>query len=281
MKYHFLPRLSSMFAVWLLLVAWGLSAPQIGDLGNVLFLILISVPLSMSGAEAAFYRRHAFRNEYLIQPSWLHRLMGLEPLILGIEIVKALLLALLLMIGTVALSAREWALLLLDVLVLSLLMPRMPALLYSSVKPTYLYAMSRRWAIWFSTLLLWGESVLALALTRCDDYRALSWEDAVAYSAGPDTTPDATGVVAIMRRIDSGAEGLASWSSHQLLHASSVDLAQTIVATMTLISVLLMWFLLAWAYSRALVGTLARVMAIWRPRPPRREGRDVFDSWWL
>jgi len=134
MKYHFLPRLSSMFAVWLLLVVRNLSARHIGDLGNIGFLILISVPLSMSGAEAAFYRRHAFRNEYLIQRSWLHRLMGLEPLILGIEIAKALLLAALLMVGTVALSVREWALLLLGVLVLSLLMPRMPALLHSSVK---------------------------------------------------------------------------------------------------------------------------------------------------
>ncbi len=34
---------------------------------------------------------------------------------------------------------------------------------------------------------------------------------------------------------------------------------------MTLVSVLLMWFLLAWAYSRALVGALARVMEIGEP----------------
>jgi hypothetical protein len=50
---------------------------------------------------------------------------------------------------------------------------------------------------------------------------------------------------------------------------------------MALVSVLLMWFLLAWAYSRALLGTLARVMEIWRPRPPRRERGDVFESWWV
>ena len=281
MKYHFLPRLSSMFAVWLVLVAWSLSAQHIGDLGNLLFLLVIAVPLAMSGAEAAFYRRHAFRNEYLIQPSWLHRLMGLEPLILGLEIVKALLLAVLLMIGTVALSVREWALLLLDVLLLSLLMPRMPALLHSSVKRTYLYAMSRRWAIWFSTLLLWGESLLALVLTDSDDYRDLSWDDVVAYTMGSGTATDATGLVALMRRIDAGAEGLASWSSHQLFHGATVDLAQTLVATMTLAAVCGLWFLLAWAYSRALIGALARVMEIWRPRPPRREGGDVFENWWL
>jgi hypothetical protein len=281
MKYQFLPRLSSMFAVWLLLVSWNLSAPHIGDLGNLVFLVHISVPLSMSGAEAAFYRRHAFRNEYLIQPSWFHRLMGMEPLILGIEIAKALLLAVLLMVGTVALSVHEWALLLLDVLILALLMPRMPALLHSSVNRTYLYAMSRRWAIWFSTLLLWGESVLALLLANSDDYRGLSWEDAVAYSTSPETAADATGVIAVMRRIDAGADGLASWSSYQLLHTANVDLAQMLVATMALVSVLLMWFLLAWAYSRALLGTLARVMEIWRARPPRRGGRDVFENWWL
>jgi hypothetical protein len=207
--------------------------------------------------------------------------MGMEPLILGIEMAKALLLAVLLMVGTVALSVHEWALLLLDVLVLSLLMPRMPALLHSSVKRTYLYAMSRRWAIWFSTLLLWGESVLALVLANSNDYRDLSWEDAVAYSTNSETATDVNGVVAVMLQIDAGAEGLASWSSHQLLHAANVDLAQTLVATMTLVSVLPRWFLLAWAYSRKMVEALARVMEIWRPRPPRRERGDVFESWWV
>ena len=50
---------------------------------------------------------------------------------------------------------------------------------------------------------------------------------------------------------------------------------------MTMAFVRLLWFFLASAYSRALVGTMARVMEIWRLRPPRREGRDVFESWWL
>jgi hypothetical protein len=52
-----------MFAVWLILVVWNLSARHIGDLGNIVFLLVISVPLAMSGAEAAFSRRRAFRNE--------------------------------------------------------------------------------------------------------------------------------------------------------------------------------------------------------------------------
>ena len=56
---------------------------------------------------------------------------------------------------------------------------------------------------------------------------------------------------------------------------------QVLAAAMTMAFVPLQWFFLAWAYSRALVGTMARVMQIWRSRPPRREGRDVFESWWL
>ncbi len=183
------------------------------------------------------------------------------------------------MVGTVALTVREWALLLLDVFLLSLLMPRMPALLHGSVKRTYLYAISRRWAVWFSTLLLWGESLLTLFMAHNDDYRELSWDDAVGYSTG--ASPDTHGVAAMMLRINAGAEGLASWSVQQLLYGPGGDLAQTLVAVMTLVSVLLMWFLLAWAYSRALVGALARVMEIWRPRQSPHEAESSFERWWV
>lgn len=200
-------------------------------------------------------------------------------MILGSEIVKALLLSLLLLIGTVVLTVREWAVLLLDVIVLALLMPRVPGLLHEAVNQTYLYAMSRRWAIWFSTGLLWLDSVLVLALRTKDDYRGLDWTDAVAYSTSAARSSADGGVFALMSRIDAGVDGLAIWASYQLLHGAG-ELAEGVAAAMVLIGVLSIWFALAWAYSRAIVGATARPLAVWRPRRYHNAG-NAYEPWWI
>lgn len=262
------------------MVIWNLSARYIGDLGNLLFLLVIAVPVAMSGLEGACYRRHAFRNECLLAPSWLYRLVGLDLLIVGAEVVKALLLGLLLMVGTVSLTVREWSVLFLDVFVLALLMPRVPGLLHQTVNRVYLYAMSRRWAIWFSTALLWLDSVLALSLGINNDYRGLSWAQAVAYSTTVGPSVDDGSIVALMLRVDAGIDGLASWASYQLLYGVS-DLAEGLAAAMVLIGVLFVRFGLAWAYSRALVGAMARPFEFCRPRPSRSDGGDAYEPWWM
>jgi hypothetical protein len=231
----------------------------------------------MSGLEAAFYRRHAFRNEYLNGPSWLSWVIGSEPLIFVGEIAKALLLAVLLMIATLSLQPREWALLIGVVLVLALLMPRLPGLLQGAVKDTYLYALSRRLAIWVSTALLWLESMLMVVLVGNDDFRGLSWLDAVNYSMTPTAGTDDSSLVSLMLRIDAGVDGLASWASYRLLHGE-VDLPQAVTALLVLVAGVSLWLLLAWAYSRALVGATARPLAIWRPRP-RRRADTVPEHW--
>jgi len=277
MKYSIVPRLLSMLAVWAALLAWQLTAADIGVAGSVLFAALITLPLAMSGLEAAFYRRHAFRNEYMSGPSWLSRVIGSKPLIFGIEIAKALPLALLLLIATLSLQPREWALLIGGVLVLAFLMPRLPGLLQGAVKGTYLYALSRRLAIWVSTALLWLESMLMLVLVGNDDFRGLSWLDAVNYSMTPTAGTDDASLVSLMLRIDAGVDGLGHWASYRLLHGEP-DLPQTVTALLVLGAVMGLWFLLAWAYSRALVGATARPLAIWRPRP--RRGADTAPEHW-
>jgi hypothetical protein len=280
MKYCLVPRLFSMMGVWLLLLSWGLGADLIGPAGHLLSLLLIAVPLAMSGAEAVFYKRHAFRNQYLTGPSWLYRLMGLEPLIFTVEIIKALGLAALLMVATLALQLREWALLLLNVFVLALLMPRLPGLLHRTVRPTYLHVLSRRLAIWVSTALLWLQSLLVLALDQNDDYRGLTWTEAVEYSIAPTASSGGDDPVSIMLRIDAGVQGLSAWAGYRLLHGEPAP-AQTLAAVLVVGAVAALWFLLAWAFSRALIGVMARPLAIWRPRPRQRDDGDVFETWWL
>jgi hypothetical protein len=273
-----LPRLASMLLVWLLLLLWFLSAERIGPAGALVFLVLLAVPVTMSGTEAAFCRRYAFRSEYFTGPSWLDRLMGMEPVVFVAESVKALLLTALLMTMTLSLTLRGWSVLLLDVVILALLMPRLPGLLADAVKRTYLFALSRRLAIGLSTTLLWLESLALLLFAGGDDYRGLRWDEALRYSM-PDGTVTAQGLVDAMLRLHDGAEGLGRWATWALLQAP--DPAQRIAAALVLGALVLLWFLVALAYSRALIGALARPRAIWRPRPQRRTGGDVFETWWL
>ncbi|WP_295882132.1 hypothetical protein [uncultured Thiohalocapsa sp.] len=278
MKSKMLPRMASMLAVWTVLLVWQLSAPHLGGLGLLVFLLLLAWPISMAGAESVFCRRHAFRSEYLAGRSWLYRLMGMEPLVLAVEAGKGLVLAALLMTVALSLNLRGWAVWLLDVLILAMLMPRLPGLLADAVKRTYLFALARRWAIWLSTLLLWLESVSVLLLRGGDDYRGLSWQEALAYSM-PDGRLAADGLVDAMVRSYAGMQGLAGWSLSVL--ADGADLAMRLEALLALGAVALLWLLVALAYSRALIGALARPLAIWRPRPRRRAGGDVLEAWWL
>jgi hypothetical protein len=278
-----LPRLASMLAVWVVLLVWQLSAPHLGAAGVTLFVLLLALPVTMSGAEWVFCRRQAFRREYLNGPSWLDRLLGLGPPVVLVETVKAVLLTLLLMTAVLSLDLRGWAVWLLDVLILAMLMPRLPGLLADVVRRTYLFTLARRWAIWFSTLLLWLEGVLGLMLEDGQHYRGLSWREALEYSM-PDGSLSAQGPADALWRLHAGADGLGAWSAAVLrtgADPTQADPTQQVAALMVLTVLVLVWFLVALAYSRALIGALARPLAVWRPRPRRGSQGDDFEAWWV
>jgi hypothetical protein len=275
-----LPRLVSMLAVWLVLLMWQLSAPHLGGPGVTLFALLLALPVTMSGAEWALCRRHAFRRECLSGPSWLDRLVGMGPPVILVETVKAVLLTLLLMTAVLSLDLRGWAVWLLDALILALLMPRLPGLLVDAVRRTYLFTLARRWAIWFSTLLLWLQGVLGLVLADGQHYRGLTWREALEYSM-PDGSLSAQGPADTILRLQAGAEGLGAWSAAVL--RAGTDPAQQVAALLVVTALVLVWLLVALAYSRALIGALARPLAVWRPRARPRPGSsaDSFEAWWV
>lgn len=278
-----LPRLASMLAVWVVLLVWQLSAPHLGGPGVMLFVLLLALPVTMSGAEWAFCRRHAFRREYLSGPSWLDRLLGLGPPVVLLEAVKAVLLTLLLMMAVLSLDLRGWAVWLLDVLILAMLMPRLPGLLADAVRRTYLFSLARRWAIWFSTLLLWLEGVLGLMLEDGQHYRGLTWREALEYSM-PDGSLSAQDPADALWRLQAGAEGLGAWSAAVLRSGAGptqADPTQQVAALMVVSLLVLVWLLVALAYSRALIGALARPLAVWRPRPRSGSKGDDFEAWWV
>lgn len=282
MRFQMLPRLLSMLAVWVILLMWQLSAPHLSGPGVALFALLLAVPVSMSGAEWALCRRHAFRREYLRGPSWLDRLVRMGPPVILLESVKAGLLTLLLMTAVLSLDLRGWAVWLLDVLILALLMPRLPGLLVDAVRRTYLFSLARRWAIWFSTLLLWLQGVLGLLLAGGQHYRGLSWREALEYSM-PDGSLSAQGPADAILRLQAGAEGLGAWSAAVL--RAGTDPTQQVAALLVVTTLVLIWLLVAFTYSRALIGALARPLAVWQPRPRPRprpgSGAESFEAWWV
>jgi hypothetical protein len=54
MKSELLPRLTSMLAVWAVLLAWQVAALQIGDWAIPFFLAVLAIPISLAGAERSF-----------------------------------------------------------------------------------------------------------------------------------------------------------------------------------------------------------------------------------
>lgn len=280
MKYQMVPRLTSMLAVWMALLVWQLSARHTGDLGVLLFLLLLAIPLTMSGVEWASCRRDAFRRQCLTSQGWLDRLVGLAPPVLAMEVAKSAALALLLLTTAVSLDLGRWAVWLLHVLILAMLMPRLPGLLADTVTDAYLFSLSRRAAIWFSTLLLWLEAVVVLLLANGDDYRGLSWREALEYSV-PEDVATAQGLVDVMLRLQAGADGMGAWAASVLrLDGNPVN---DWVAFLVLTALVLLRLLVAYAYSRALVGALARPLAVWRTRSRAGKRADVqaFEAWWL
>lgn len=281
MKYRFLARLGSMLLVWLLLLGWQRLAGFVGLPAYLVVALLVAVPLAMSGVEVAFCRRHAFREQYLNRTGWLWTLTGFAPLLVVVELLKALTLALVLVGASTALDLRGWMMLLLLVLVLSFLMPRLPGLLHDSVNPLYVYPLARRWAIWFGTLFLWCEAMLILLLVEDNDYRGLDWTGVIAYSMDLPTgvAGDASGaaLVNLLLHIDAGVAAAGAWARDYLLHGGG-DLAATLVALMALGGVALLYLMIAWAFSQAFVGVTARPRGVWAPKA--RSDVGVYEPWW-
>lgn len=264
MTYSDLPRLLTMAAVWLLMLTWQLHAERAVCAAALALLGVFTLLILFSGAEFALARRRTLLQECLEARGHLHRFLSHRVPLLVFGLLKSAALALLLLVSLLGFSARQWSVLFADVLLIGLLLPRFYLLLKGESREEYRFAMARRWAMWVSTLLLWAESMLVLLLTVAQDYDGLRWQEVVTYAA---TAPKVQ--CAFLQELSvliAAVEALGHWSVQNLAR-SLADLPQALMAFVSLLAAAGLSLALAYAYSRALLGAVARPWTMWRLRP--------------
>ncbi len=261
MRYHIVPRLATMTTVWVLLLLWFLIGSRTGCIGALVSLVVMTAILTLSGTEIAFTRRRMFLNECLLPEGWIHRALSGNAPALVWEVVKASFLAVFLLISTLAFEPRHWSLLLADVLLLSLLLPRLYAGLHGAAREQYRWVLARRWATWISAVVLWIESMFILLYTPSQNYMGLRWQEVVAYSTAQ-ATPSCP-LVGSLARVSAVTDALGTWGI-QNFWRTQTHLPDAIVSGVAVIGTAAIAFLLAWTYSRALMGVLTRPWVMWQ-----------------
>jgi hypothetical protein len=265
-SYALIVRLLTMSIVWLLLLIWFLNAYRANCGVSLLVLAMFSGFMLLAGIERSFLHRRALFNECLHDDNRLFDMFYNHILMTLREIGYALVLGVLLMVGTLVFEPRQWSILFIDLLLLSLLIPRLVNAMSHQVRDEYRYAMARQWATWLSLLLLWGEAVTALLISPPEYYVGMRWQEVVTYGV---TQPEvACPLVADAAQIYAVGLALAMWS---VQNASRVlnDPTQAVMAWIGFSTLFGLTFAMALAFSRALVGVMGRPWEQWR-RPVKQ-----------
>lgn len=256
-------RIAALLSVWGALLGWHLTADRLGCSTAAAVLALAAGVSALAGTEVAFYRRRAFVSRYLEPRGLLFRLLGGRTLILIGQGVRSLLLAFILLIGALSFETAQWQLLLVDIFVFSALLAAFSSLLSGEVRGHYRQPIVRHWAGRTNAVLLWLAWALLMYFSPAEDFSDLRWEEVIAFSAArPAVGCDA---LALLARFAAVAEALAMWGA-QHLFIGLKEPAQVLIAWAIFLAAFGASFLIAWAYSRTLVGALARPWDAWRQR---------------
>jgi len=243
-----------------ILVVWSRVAPSLGCVPSALLLALAWGLITLAGADFAFIRRRAFIGQYLASDALLSRLLQPGLLLLAWQALKGLVLALLLLLGTLALDGSQQALLLADALLLGLIGLWLARRLSSQLRPGVAGALLRRWAHRINAPLLW----LGLMATRLAAPSAPApapagdWLGAVQQAAGSVTV--GCDALALLARMQAVADVSLRWAVARLAEAGGGG-EQTLLAGLLVTLFFGVSFVVAWAFSLALTGVTARPWA--------------------
>ena len=128
------------------------------------------------------------------------------------------------------------------------------------VHDEYRYALARQWGMWFSVALLWGEAIMVLTLSPPENYLGQRWQEVVTY--GVSQSDVLCPQVADLTNVLAAAQALAMWA---VQNASLVlnDPTQAVMVWVGFVSLFGLTFLVAWAFSQALIGVMARPWEVW------------------
>lgn len=259
--YAVIIRLLTMSIVWLTLMVWFLNAYRISCGPALAIFVVLGLVLLVAGLERSYFHRRALFNECLFKKGRLFHVFHSRVLITLREVVFAGALALLLMVGPLLFEPRQWSLLFADLLLLALLVPRLAAAVGEEVRAEYRFVMARQWAMWISVALLWGEALAVLILSPPEDYVGMRWQEVVTYGvAAPDVACPLLGSAA---EAYASGQALAMWAVQNVGRVIN-DPTQSLMVWVGLAALIGFSFLVALAYSRALVGVMGRPWEMWR-----------------
>jgi len=276
MDYAVVLRMLTMTIVWLLLLIWFLEAYRISCAAAALMFVLLTAVLLVAGLERTYFYRRALFNESLEREGILFGLVHNRLLVTARELLVAAALTLILLVSTVTFEARQWSLLFADLLLLTLIIPRIAGGMHQEVRERYRFAMARHWAMWISVWLLWGEAMLVMIFSPRQDFSGMRWQEAISYGvAQPDV---ACPILRTGASIYTTGESIGVWAVQNAERVSQ-DPTQAMMIWVGLIALVVLPFLMALAASRALVGIMGRPWAVWRSLsrsdPPDDEPRPL------
>jgi hypothetical protein len=248
-------RFIGLFLPWCLLFSWQQTADRVGCLGCLLFLIPLWLSLMLAASEIALFKRQTFINQYLNPTGILAHFWRRPTLTLIWQSFKALVFSLMLLVSAVLFDPLQWLVLLADIGVMLTLIALMAGWLRRELKPHCLQLLTLHWAQCINAVLLWLSFILILFFSAHENYLGMSWEEAVRYSASRIVV--ACDALAVLTRINAVSEALMWWVVQNRLNELQHPL-QVLIAWLAFIATYGASFVMAWAYSRALSGTLSR-----------------------
>jgi hypothetical protein len=274
--YAIVIRLLTMSIVWLSLLVWFLNAYRTSCGVALAVWGVLGIILLGAGTERAYFHRRALFNECVLRKGRLFPIFHNRILILLREAAYAALLALILLVSALVLEVRQWSLMIADILLMGLLIPRLSKALEAEMRDAHRFAVARQWAMWISVLLLWADAVMVLTMSPREDFVGMRWQEVVTYGV---TVPDVQcALIGAVARIYVVGQALAIWAAQ---NASRVmhDPTQSVMVWVGFVTLFGFTFLAALAFSRALVGVLSRPWTMWRSVPGTRErSRDVSNT---
>jgi len=238
---------------WLL--TWRWAASRIGCSASAIFLLGIWVALLSSSYEWALLRRIGFVAHYLKSGGFLARWLVRRALLLTWIAVKNLPVALILFTATLSLSGAEWLVLAADLLLLLLVLGAMERLFDHEAVDLYVRPLARIWAHRINAAALWAALVAVNFYTPHPNYIGISLAGVVDTAAAHvDCGCD---VVATLGRVDAVGQSIAWWAAENFL-SSLTGSVERHAAWLVFLATFGISLLVAWSYSRALIGVLAR-----------------------
>ena len=259
-NYAIVIRLLTMSIVWLMLLIWFLNAYRASCVAALAIFGLLVATILVGGTEKSYFFRRAVFNECLHKEGRLFHVVHNRILLTLREGLYAVVMASFLMAGAMLFEPRQWSLLFGVLMLLTLLLPRLAAAMGSEIRDEYRFAMARQWAMWISVLLLWGEATMVLIFSPPTDYAGMRWQEVVTYGvSNPDVLCPLFSSAAEVYAV---GQALAIWSVQNAGRVLN-DPTQAVMVWVGITTLFGFTFIVSLAYSRALIGVMARPWEMW------------------